>query len=92
MNLLETWEALSAAEAEKAAEDAKLFKNKVKDTAIKTEEVETTHSDCILKDFKSKFHQGCEERGPLALNMQPSVLCLQFCLKYAVFCFLCLHF
>ncbi len=39
VKLLETWEALNAAEAERAAEDAKLFKNKVKETAIQTEEV-----------------------------------------------------
>lgn len=44
LNLLDTWEALSAAEAEKAAEDAKLFKNKIKDTTIQTEEVRTSFS------------------------------------------------
>lgn len=44
LNLLDTWEALSAAEAEKAAEDAKLFKNKIKDTTIQTEEVRTSWS------------------------------------------------
>lgn len=37
--LLDAWEALSAAEAEKAAEEAKQFKTKLKETSIRTEEV-----------------------------------------------------
>lgn len=53
VHLLETWEALSAAEAEKAAEDAKLFKNKIKDTTIQTEEVRHLPVD-ILQDVECR--------------------------------------